>query len=66
LRVLDQIFSKPEFVIPFDPGAAGARKDAAEGFEDAFSNRDFLQKSFAGPKREIKAGDLPKILKVAV
>jgi hypothetical protein len=53
-------------VVSFDPGDACTRYNTAEGFENSFSNRNFLKKALAGSWCEIKAGDLPKILEVTV
>src|SRR5262249_61616039 len=53
-------------MVPLDPGDASASKDAAKRFEDLLSDLDLFDEFLAGPRRKVKAGDLPEVLKVSV
>src|SRR5207244_13546941 len=48
------------------PGEAGGQMDAADIVTDVLSDLNLIDKCLAGPRRKVKAGDLPEILEVSV
>ena len=53
-------------MITLDPGDASAPKNTAKRFEDLLSDLDLFDKFLSGPRRKVKAGDLPEVLEVSV
>src|SRR5262244_907249 len=53
-------------MVPLDPVDASASKDSAKRFEDLLSDLNLFDEFLAGPRRKVKAGELPKILEVSV